>query len=120
MANPLTDRQREIKELLDQNLGAREIAEELGISRNAVYQQLQRLRNAGALPPGFTPTGAPPREAPPGAAALKRLLGNNHSDGDRIDADIARASTVALLHEIRRVREELNIIVYRLSDLLPR
>lgn len=41
---------------------AAEIAKELGISRNAVYQQIQRMRRAGYLDEEFTPSGQPARE----------------------------------------------------------
>lgn len=58
----LTPRQREIKERLDKKMTAREIGDELGISRNAVYQQIQALRRKGALDRMFTPSGQYPRE----------------------------------------------------------
>lgn len=55
----LTARQEQILELLlgDEHLGAREIAARLGVSRNAVYQQIAALKKKGAIPEGFTPTG---------------------------------------------------------------
>ena len=55
----MTPRQQEIKSRLDQGMGAKEIGEELGISRNAVYQQIQRMRRQGALPMSFTPIAIP-------------------------------------------------------------
>lgn len=66
----LTPRQREIKERLEKQMSALEIAEDLEISRNAVYQQIQSLRKKGALPRGYTPSGQAPREAL-GALALR-------------------------------------------------
>jgi DNA-binding CsgD family transcriptional regulator len=47
----LTPRQREIVSRLEQGMGARAIANELGVSRNAIYQQIGKLRKAGVLEP---------------------------------------------------------------------
>jgi len=46
----LTERQQQIKARLDNGMGAKEVSQELGISRNAVYQQIQRMRRHGFLP----------------------------------------------------------------------
>lgn len=92
----LTARQREIKELLDQGMGAREIAKKLGITRNAVYQQIQALRRLGAIAPDFTPTGQPLRE-----------LG---APKQRIDLTLVPQSD--LLAELRRRRDELDMISF--------
>lgn len=43
----LTDRQKQIKTALQAGKKADEIANELGITTNAVYQQIRRMRNAG-------------------------------------------------------------------------
>jgi predicted ArsR family transcriptional regulator len=110
----LTDRQREIKTRLDQGMGAREIAEDLGITRNAVYQQIQRLRRYGVLESSFTPTGAPRREqASPGADALRELLSNGNHDETHV------AGTMALVSELRRTRDELAAIQRRISEIIP-
>lgn len=53
----LTERQHEIKRLLDSDVGAVDIAEKLGITRNAVYQQIHAIRKKGLLPEGYTPSG---------------------------------------------------------------
>lgn len=53
----LTKRQQEIKDLLAADKGAVEVATELGISRNAVYQQIAAMRKKGALDPNWTPSG---------------------------------------------------------------
>lgn len=58
----LTERQSEIKERLERGMSAREVADDLQISRNAVYQQIQRMRRHGELPRDYTPTGQPIRE----------------------------------------------------------
>lgn len=112
----LTDRQKEIKTRLDEGLGAREIAEELGITRNAVYQQIQRLRKHGVLPSTYTPSGLPARELHPGADLLARLVSANGNGTP--DAEVVGA--LALVEELRRVRDELDIITRRISMILPR
>jgi hypothetical protein len=61
----LTKRQREILERLEQDMPVKQIATDLGVSRNAIYLQIERLRNRGILPQGFTPSGQPPRAVPP-------------------------------------------------------
>ncbi len=66
----LTKRQQEVLERLEQGMGAKEIATDIGISRNAVYQHIERLRRQGALAPTYTPSGQPPRRVEPGAVAL--------------------------------------------------
>lgn len=91
----LTERQREIKDRLDQGMGAREIAEDLGVTRNAVYQQIQRLRGYGELEADFTPTGQPLRET----GATKQL-------------NLMLVPTSALISELRRRRDELNMISF--------
>lgn len=61
----LTKRQHEILERLEQDMPVKKIATDLGVSRNAVYLQIEKLRERGALPRDFTPSGQPPRTAPP-------------------------------------------------------
>ena len=57
----LTKRQHEILERLEQGMPVKKIATDLGVSRNAVYLQIERLRSNGTLPATFTPSGQPPR-----------------------------------------------------------
>lgn len=59
-----TKRQREILERLEQGRAVKEIATDLGVSRNAVYQQIERLKLNGTLPESYTPSGQPPRTTP--------------------------------------------------------
>ena len=61
----LTKRQHEILERLEQGMPVKQIATDLGVSRNAVYLQIERLRGQGVLPQGYTPSGQPPRSLPP-------------------------------------------------------
>lgn len=109
----LTDRQREIKERLDAGMGAREIAQQLGISRNAVYQQIQRMRRNGVLEAEFTPTGVPPRAIDPGMGLLRSLLESSSAD------EVEAAGTLALVEELKRTRDDLQHIVSRLRRLVP-
>ena len=81
----LTKRQQEVLDRLEQGMGAKEIARDIGISRNAVYQHIERLRRQGALAESYTPSGQPPRRrrrrhasrwrrpSPPRESALARL-----------------------------------------------
>ena len=57
----LTKRQHEILERLEQGMPVKKIATDLGVSRNAVYLQIERLRRSGTLPATYTPSGQPPR-----------------------------------------------------------
>lgn len=111
----LTERQREIKDRLDDGMQAREIAADLGITRNAVYQQIQRMRNNGVLSHNYTPTGQPVREQRPGMEALAKLIG----DGDPSDQTQV-AGTLALVQELRRTRDDLDTIARRISSVVPR
>jgi DNA-binding transcriptional regulator LsrR (DeoR family) len=99
----MTARQREIKRLLDDGLGAVEIAEKLGITRNAVYQQIQALRRKGEVASDFTPTGQPPREV--------RAHGGYGVEEGRL---------VLLQEAIMDARDDLDRIAQRLSRLVPR
>jgi hypothetical protein len=53
----ITDRQQEVLDLLRAGMKARAVGEELGISRNAVYQQIQALKKKGLLDATYTPSG---------------------------------------------------------------
>lgn len=111
----LTERQREIKTRLDAGMQAREIAQDLGITRNAVYQQIQRMRNNGVLSHDYTPTGQPTREQRPGMEALAKLIGDGVSDDET-----QVAGTLALVQELRRTRDDLDAIAQRISSIIPR
>lgn len=67
MTGTLPKRQQEVLDLLtDDGLDPAAIGEKLGISRNAVYQHITKLRQAGLLEPGRTSTrfNASTRPAP--------------------------------------------------------
>ena len=64
----MTKRQREVLERLELGMTVKQIATDTGVSRAAVYQMIERLRRQGALPEGFTPSGAPARRIGPADA----------------------------------------------------
>src|SRR5262245_47257691 len=67
----LTKRQQDVLDRLDQGMEVRRIARDIGISRNAVYGHIERLRRQGALAESYTPSGQPPRRLEPGAVSLE-------------------------------------------------
>ena len=120
----LTKRQQEVLDRLEQGMGAKEIANDIGISRNAVYQHIERLRRQGALAETYTPSGQPPRRVDVGAAvpaaappiapresALARLRELALAGGDPDDPEYARGDrggdrgrdAVALAYELGRL-----------------
>lgn len=109
-----TKRQQEILDRLRTGKSVREIANDMKVSRNAVYQQIQTMRKHGELPPNFTQTGQPPRELRRGEDLLRRLVSDDDGDGN-----IAEAGAAALLVELRRTRDDLDEIVRRLSFIVP-
>lgn len=50
MAATLTERQQEVLKLVKSDARVADIAKDLGISENGVYQQIRRLRQTGHLP----------------------------------------------------------------------
>ena len=119
----LTKRQQEVLERLERGQGAKQIATDIGVSRNAVYQHIERLRRRGALAETYTPSGQPPRRAaevggaPPapatiapresGLAELRRLaLADTEHGPDyarAIEAAIAAGDAVGLAYELGRL-----------------
>ena len=112
----MTERQREIKTRLDAGMGARDIAEELGITRNAVYQQIQRMRSHGDLPASYTPSGLPPREqwmttmVRPGSLPDAEL-------GNEFDAQGFVQAFLAKEQRKKQLVSELQAISRRLEDI---
>ena len=129
----LTKRQHEILERLEQDMPVKKIATDLGVSRNAVYLQIERLRERGVLPRDYTPSGQPPRAPLPapmaglelGAAVpapgfgpgsltamrselaeLRRAPGQSPPAGEyarTIEAAASRNDAVALAYELGRM-----------------
>jgi DNA-binding CsgD family transcriptional regulator len=121
----LTKRQREVLERLERGQGVKQIARDIGVSRAAVYQHIERLRRQGALAETYTPSGQPPRRpaaelgaAIPAAgvaprksalATLRRLAREGGEDADyaaAIEGAIASADAVGLAYELGRLDAE--------------
>jgi Bacterial regulatory proteins, luxR family len=123
-ATQLTKRQREVLERLELGYGAKQIATDIGISRNAVYQTIERLRRYGTLPETYTPSGQPPRRAstagavafgpaavpPRGSvlAELRALATGGESDepsgyAELIEGAVASGDVAALAYELGRL-----------------
>jgi DNA-binding CsgD family transcriptional regulator len=119
----LTKRQTEVLERLEQGMPVKKIAKDIGVTRAAVYQTIDRLRRAGAVPETYTPSGQPPAgggELPVAAAvalgaplapresrlAELRDLGTGDREGPAyahlIEAAIARGDAPALAYELGR------------------
>ncbi len=119
----LTKRQQEVLDRLELGMGAKQIATDIGVSRNAVYQHIERLRRQGALAETYTPSGQPPRRAELGAgvaaaatiapresavAELRALaLAGTDPDGPEyaraIEGGIAAGDAVGLAYELGRL-----------------
>ena len=117
----LTKRQQEVLDRLEQGMGAKQIAHDIGVSRNAVYQHIERLRRQGALPQTYTPSGQPPRRVdvtapalapgtPPRESSLPQLRELAHSGAGpdepeytrAIEGAIAGGDAVGLAYELGR------------------
>ncbi len=119
----LTKRQTEVLDRLEQGMPVKKIAKDMGVTRAAVYQTIERLRRAGAVADTYTPSGQPAsdRGAPAvgAAVALGPALAPRESRlaelrdlpaGDRegaayaqlIEAAIARGDVPALAYELGR------------------
>ncbi len=116
----LTKRQQEVLDRLEQGMGAKQIAADIGVSRNAVYQHIERLRRQGALAESYTPSGQPPRRLETGAvtlppaaaprdsalARLREIAGGGAGDrgyAQLIEGAIASGDAVALAYELGRL-----------------
>jgi DNA-binding CsgD family transcriptional regulator len=103
----LTKRQQEVLDRLEQGMGAKQIAADIGVSRNAVYQHIERLRRQGALAQSYTPSGQPPRRVEaetavmpavtaPRASEVARLRELALAGADRDDPEYGRAIEAAM------------------------
>jgi DNA-binding MarR family transcriptional regulator len=116
----LTKRQREVLDRLEQGYGAKQIAGDLGVTRNAVYQHIERLRRQGALADTYTPSGQPPRStnvalAPAAVAPRESVLaklreldasgqaGEGADYANAIETAIATGDAVGLAYELGRL-----------------
>jgi transposase-like protein len=110
-----TKRQHEVLERLESGAPVKKIAHDLGVTRNAIYQTIDRLRLQGAVPTDFTPSGQPQRgrvELPAGPLAQSRLvelreLEDEAESSDRyaelVEAAIADGDVAALAYELGRL-----------------
>jgi DNA-binding CsgD family transcriptional regulator len=118
----LTKRQTEVLERLERGVPVKRIARDMGVTRAAVYQTIDRLRRAGAVPEAYTPSGQPTQrtELPVGGAValgsplapresrLGELRGMAPSGregpayAELIEAAIARGDVPALAYELGR------------------
>ncbi|HYU62084.1 MAG TPA: helix-turn-helix domain-containing protein [Solirubrobacterales bacterium] len=110
-----TKRQQEVLERLHSGAPVKKIARDLGVSRNAVYQTIDRLRLQGALPADFTASGQLPRgrvellSGPPTSSRLAELreLEDEAASSDRyaelVEAAIADGDVAALAYELGRL-----------------
>jgi hypothetical protein len=119
----LTKRQTEVLERLEYGFPVKKIAKDLGVSRAAVYQTIERLRGQGALPEEYTPSGqsasAPalpagsavslgtalaPRESR--LAELRSLASDDSAYPELIEAAISRNDVASLAYELGRADAE--------------
>jgi transposase-like protein len=109
-----TKRQREVLERLEAGYPVKRIATDLGVTRNAVYATIDRLRLQGALPVDFTASGQLPRgrveilSGPSGRsriAELRELEDDAESDRypELVEAAISDGDVAALSYELGRL-----------------
>lgn len=123
-APELTERQQQVLELLrpPHNLAAREIGERLGITRNAVYQTINRLQKLGVWSKAGGSAAQPTK---PPARATEAVLaeitqGRDGQIGHRQDDPtvIQQPLSAQLLSEIAQTQQELARIANRLAKYL--
>jgi transposase-like protein len=113
----LSKRQGEVLERLEAGYSVRKIATDIGVTRSAVYQIIDRLRREGVVPDEFTPSGRPPRlrrgaaevaAAPSGSRLaelreLSRRSGSGRAYADVLAAAVAEDDVLALAYELGRL-----------------
>jgi DNA-binding CsgD family transcriptional regulator len=120
----LTKRQQEVLERLERGENVKQIATDIGVSRTAVYQHIERLRRQGAVAETYTPSGQPPRRAElvgsvapataptvaPRQSAVARLRelaragdAGDHAYAEAIEGAIAAGDAVGLAYELGRL-----------------
>jgi transposase len=109
-----TKRQQEVLERLGGGQTVKQIATDLGVTRNAVYATIDRLRLQGALPADFTASGQLPRgrveilSGPAGPSLLTQLRElEDEAESDRyaelVEAAISDGDFAALAYELGRL-----------------
>ena len=121
----LTKRQTEVLERLEFGMPVQKIARDMGVSRAAVYQHVDKLRRQGALPESYTPSGQPPArgEPPVGSAVglgpglapresrlaeLRSLASGDPRYPELIEAAISSSDVASLAYELGRADAEGN------------
>lgn len=118
MAGDLTPRQTEIADLLGQEVPVREIADRLGITRNAVYAQIKVLKDKGALDPHWTQSGEV--RLNPSSRRSQEIL-EYVTGGPR--PDDGNGATAGALEVIERLTEQNTLLTAqngRLLDMVDR
>lgn len=108
----LTQRQREIVERLDRGMKAREIGEELGITRNAVYQQITRLRERGVI---ADERRFPEDESPRFEDRLRAFIASSRQRLDEIDVEEQQAHEV--LANLQQERQQITASIDQLMSI---
>lgn len=98
----LTERQQEIQDHLRQGKSAREIAQALGISENAVYQHRRRMRQGGA------DTGSTRTQSRKASSGGRQSTGTKSDGGDNGDSKAPAAQPVKVVTPERALRDEKN------------
>ena len=113
---PLTDRQQQIKALLDKGKTPKEIGQQLKISENAVYQQRRRIKQAeDAKAPAAKATTTTKAKAKPGKAKPAKA-----KPGSRATAEVAAAVVKAAdpISEVRRRKAEIDAMLHGVKATL--
>jgi transposase-like protein len=109
-----TKRQQEVLERLGGGQTVKQIATDLGVTRNAVYATIDRLRLQGALPADFTASGQLPRgrveilSGPAGPSHLTELReledeAESVRYAELVEAAISDGDIAALGYELGRL-----------------
>jgi len=119
----LTKRQSEVLERLEYGFPVKKIARDMGVSRAAVYQTIERLRRQGALPEEYTPSAQAASQVavPAGSAValgsalapresrlaeLRSLSSDDPAYPELIEAAISRNDVASLAYELGRADAE--------------
>jgi transposase len=111
----LTERQKQVLELTQAGMGAREIGERLGVSRNAIYQQLMKLRAAGALHDGDTATPGLQAHEPTVLDELESFVERCRSRLTRIDEQESEHKQA--LDALAQERSTISVLMGRMEGV---
>lgn len=103
-AGTLTPRQGQVATLLSEGHKARDIAEQLNITRNAVYAQINAIKKKGVLDGSYTPSGEVRTPAP-------RVPSNAAEILEHIVPGAAPRGTEAYMDIIRELMSQNRILL---------